>query len=810
MRPAPASTSGAGTPSATRVRSPEALIGRDTELALLADLLTREEPVVNVTGPVGVGKSALIRAALDEVAGSREVVHLDLTDESPQTAVDGLRRRLSRLPVPRRHRGLASVGTSPVLYLERADVLARVARELVELVPPAVATVVVESLPALRDPRIAMVPVGALSEDAAAELFRRRAHSLGVAVGTDAATSAYLRRVIVAVDANPFAIELVAARLPFLPLSALAASLETPERALATLSVPHPVTLDARPLRTGLADSHRSTAAASRRLLDLLSVFTGSFTIDAVEAVWPGDPSECFDALSELVELRLVHIDEDSGRCRLGRLVRDFAAERVAGSALENEARSRHADHYGDVARRAAQAHDDADEDAALALLGTDYPEALAALRWLRDRDPLRALRLGADLGWEADRRGGSAALVEALEALVSRRYAGDEPARRDALLWLVKLASWSPLGADRVVLIRARLAEAFELATRLGDPLAMLHALRVQFVAIAAHGDLATALDACGHGAELAAAIGHPRWLARFEIAQSAIHALGRDVDLAVSLAGAGLARAIRAGDRQGTALGALALHAMPATKSALPPDLPALEDVLDIFRAHGDQQNELHALAILAQESVERGEAHVAARWLLTRQDRVGRSDLLNGLTVSVMLGVHVARLCGEPEISARLHGSVASHMEPLLPILSPRHVEQYSRGLDSVRGALGPDRFDAAVAGGRLLDREQTLLELVDLLGSVVDAPSAGSSAEPMPPTVEPVAGGGLTPRERQVLGLLARGLRNKEIAAELGLSPKSVMHHTGSIYRRLGVRSRTEAVATAARQGLVTID
>ena len=43
---------------------------------------------------------------------------------------------------------------------------------------------------------------------------------------------------------------------------------------------------------------------------------------------------------------------------------------------------------------------------------------------------------------------------------------------------------------------------------------------------------------------------------------------------------------------------------------------------------------------------------------------------------------------------------------------------------------------------------------------------------------------------TPRETQVLGLLARGLRNKEIATQLGITTKSVMHHTVSIYRRLG--------------------
>jgi DNA-binding CsgD family transcriptional regulator len=57
--------------------------------------------------------------------------------------------------------------------------------------------------------------------------------------------------------------------------------------------------------------------------------------------------------------------------------------------------------------------------------------------------------------------------------------------------------------------------------------------------------------------------------------------------------------------------------------------------------------------------------------------------------------------------------------------------------------------------------------------------------------------------LTDREREVLRLLAAGYRNPEIGRELFISPKTVMHHAASIYRKLGVRSRAEAAAFAAR-------
>lgn len=63
--------------------------------------------------------------------------------------------------------------------------------------------------------------------------------------------------------------------------------------------------------------------------------------------------------------------------------------------------------------------------------------------------------------------------------------------------------------------------------------------------------------------------------------------------------------------------------------------------------------------------------------------------------------------------------------------------------------------------------------------------------------------------LTNRERQVLGLLADGLGNKQIAARLGISANTVKTHLELLFDKLGVSSRTEAVATAARRGLLLL-
>jgi DNA-binding NarL/FixJ family response regulator len=61
-------------------------------------------------------------------------------------------------------------------------------------------------------------------------------------------------------------------------------------------------------------------------------------------------------------------------------------------------------------------------------------------------------------------------------------------------------------------------------------------------------------------------------------------------------------------------------------------------------------------------------------------------------------------------------------------------------------------------------------------------------------------------GLTPRERQVLELVARGATNREIGAELFMAEKTASVHVSRILAKLDVRSRTEAAGVAHRLGL----
>lgn len=65
------------------------------------------------------------------------------------------------------------------------------------------------------------------------------------------------------------------------------------------------------------------------------------------------------------------------------------------------------------------------------------------------------------------------------------------------------------------------------------------------------------------------------------------------------------------------------------------------------------------------------------------------------------------------------------------------------------------------------------------------------------------------GGLTPREIDVLRQLAQGQANKQIAARLGITERTVKFHVSSIFRKLDASNRTEAVAIAAQRGLIEL-
>ena len=64
--------------------------------------------------------------------------------------------------------------------------------------------------------------------------------------------------------------------------------------------------------------------------------------------------------------------------------------------------------------------------------------------------------------------------------------------------------------------------------------------------------------------------------------------------------------------------------------------------------------------------------------------------------------------------------------------------------------------------------------------------------------------------LTPRELEVLRLIAQGLPNRKIAEQLAVNERTVKHHVSEILSKLGVDNRTQAITYAAVHGLITLN
>ena len=131
------------------------------------------------------------------------------------------------------------------------------------------------------------------------------------------------------------------------------------------------------------------------------------------------------------------------------------------------------------------------------------------------------------------------------------------------------------------------------------------------------------------------------------------------------------------------------------------------------------------------------------------------------------------------------------------------------------DDARASLGARVLRAGVRA--VLPREASAEEIIAAveaaaIGLVVLRPETMQSLEPAISSgarAGGLASQPLTPREIEILGMMAEGLGNKILAARLGISEHTVKFHIASIFAKLNAGSRTEAVTIGLRQGLIMI-
>ena len=152
-------------------------------------------------------------------------------------------------------------------------------------------------------------------------------------------------------------------------------------------------------------------------------------------------------------------------------------------------------------------------------------------------------------------------------------------------------------------------------------------------------------------------------------------------------------------------------------------------------------------------------------------------------------------------------QVEGAAEQALADLGEILEPLEEQLSDLDRQRLRAAIGPEAFEAEYAAGRALDRGRAAHQALQGLQAGRETPRAGALVSEQDAAAPGEAAMVLTPRELDVLKLVAQGLSNPDIARRLVVSEHTVHRHLANILRKLGLSSRTAAVAWGVRAGLV---
>jgi predicted ATPase/class 3 adenylate cyclase/DNA-binding CsgD family transcriptional regulator len=518
------------------------LVGRQSELVELRDLLSQHR-VVTLTGAGGCGKTRLATQLAADVieahpGGTWWVELAGLSDPELVTAavatVVGVRPEPERPLMETLCEFLA--GTDSLFVLDNCehvlDATARFAEQLLR--STATTAVLATSREPLGITGEVAWRVPPLDSASAVQLFSDRAMLVRPDFAPDRAETEMVARICERLDGLPLAIELAAARTRMMRPDAIAAALDERFRLLtggARTAQPRQQTLEA-----SVGWSFDLLSPAEQALLRRLSVFIGSFGLDAAATVASGgivDSYQVLDLLGRLVDKSLVQTEDDGpeGRYRLLETIRHFARDRLMESAETDMARERHLDWYLALAERAEPELGSGTGPAWATELEVEHGNLQAALEWADGTDqPESLLRLVSALGlfWEyrghrhqgvggrwfaralAVDHGPSVARARALWAGAHMGiYSGDVQA---VLTYTPQALAVAETAGDQRTLARAGntfnyvrslftpvegiagLSEAIALARSIGDEWAVADGLKMMSIAWANRGDL----DAC------------------------------------------------------------------------------------------------------------------------------------------------------------------------------------------------------------------------------------------------------------------------------------------------------------------------
>jgi DNA-binding CsgD family transcriptional regulator/tetratricopeptide (TPR) repeat protein len=213
-------------------------------------------------------------------------------------------------------------------------------------------------------------------------------------------------------------------------------------------------------------------------------------------------------------------------------------------------------------------------------------------------------------------------------------------------------------------------------------------------------------------------------------------------------------------------------------------------LEQALDLSRQAKYTRGTILALGDLGDLARDSGDFRQA---LGSYQEALGLVPVDSGMreVTEVVEAVAISTVAiGQVERGTRLLGAAEAMREQMgLRYRVAETKVALEQAVATARAALGPASFTAVWSAGRALQSSQAVAEALQPID--------------LPPDVLGIS---LTPREREVLILLAEGLTDPAIADELFLSVRTIESHVAHILAKIGVRTRTAAASAAIASGL----
>jgi predicted ATPase/DNA-binding CsgD family transcriptional regulator len=708
-------------------------------------------------------------------------------------------------------------------------------------------------VPPLPVPEYVNVPaLDALSGNPSVRLFVQRARAIRPDFLLDESNAETIAGICRNLEGLPLAIELAAARVGVLSPKALLGRLSNQLTLLTGGMSDAPARHQT--MRDAIAWSYDLLNPEEQSLFRRLSVIVGGFSLDAVEAMTSAgeidadsvtSPDARFrqsvDIVTLLIDHSLVRREQAAdGETRFTMLetIREYGLDQLTSHDEDQRVRDVHAAYYVWLAAESEQAVKGEEQLIWLARLEDEHDNLRAALGWLTEQERIDdAMELAGSIWFFRWIRGYYSEGRDQLESLLSHPRATARTLSRAKALNAAAITALSQGELDRSGTLHE---EAIGIFRELDRTDYVAFALMCLGATSLTSDDLDRATHVATESLELARGLDDGWIVSAAKNILGSISLTKGDVEQGASLMEESVRYSRAVGDRWGMALGLANLGRIAMNEDDYERATPLIEESVDLFRQLGDKRDLPFGLMALSDIARKHGDFETARAYLedglnVSRDigDKLGLGYSLLGLgrlacvqeewekaarllheSLDMLSSVgHQAGLVDcfdelaelavvkrEMNTAARLLGA-SDAILAALGISRPEgaFADDYRKRKVAARNALGKAAFDAAWSAGKALSQE----EAVEAALAFVSSPAGSTSGRVRRMSIQTQR---LSRRELEVLQLMADGLTNQDIADRLFLSHRTATSHATNILHKLGLSTRTAAVAYAIRSGL----